>query len=163
MKRIGSIVVAVVLTSVFSFQNAFACSIEIPPLRKQFRKAKTVFVGSVESVAKYTPSTQELLSVPEGWKDWKDFSRIKFKVINAWKGASKKQELEYIAVAHYFCGCPGRPLDEFKPGREYLIVARERKFVPVCESKDAEKDWVKNEIKSLDGFWFRAWATVYPF
>jgi len=54
------------LALIICFKTADACSIIIPPLRKEFREAKTVFVGRVIKITDYyTPNEQEKKTIPK--------------------------------------------------------------------------------------------------
>ncbi len=134
-----------------------ACSISIPPLRRDFRKAESVFVGKVLSVQStaLTKAEEKRFSY---LKDWESFSRIKFQVIKQWKGAAGN-EREYVGIAFDLCGCPDWPMDQFVEGREYLVFAREKNTLTVCESESVTTE----KTRRLDSFWFRTWARVYPF
>lgn len=137
--------------------SALACSIYLPPLRHDFRKAETVFVGKVLSVepAVLTKDEEKKLSK---LKERELFSRIKFQIIKQWKGANVN-EREYVGIAFDFCGCPDWPMDQFVEGKEYLIFAREKNTLSVCESMSVTPE----VMKRLDSFWFRTWARIYPF
>lgn len=146
------------LLFLFSFE-VLACSIYIPPLRKDFRGADTVFVGRVESVASL--SNYDAAVIPKSWDDWKMFERITFSVERKWKGDARKVR-EYTGVSVYDCGCPGG-LDQFEVGKAYLVFARKERFVSVCESERIGGKYVEEKMKRLDSFWFRSWSRIYPF
>ncbi len=149
--------VSCVLLGVILAESVVACSIYIPPLRRDFRKAESVFIGRVVSVnaANLTLREKEELS---DFGDSRSFSRMRFQVLKKWKGARNK-ELEFSGIAHDFCGCPGGPMDQFVEGKEYLIFARRKTTLSVCESEPVTNE----KIARLDSFWFRTWARIYPF
>lgn len=143
-------------------QTSLACSIEITPLRKRFRRAESVFVGKVISIAEYNPSEKEKLLIPEYTRDWKYFSKVTFEINEKWKGdVSKKQD--FIAIAYFPCGCPGDDIDQFKEGEEFLVFTEDNNFVSICGSEETASGYTKKKIKRLDSFWFRKWARIYPF
>jgi len=163
MKRIFRASASLVLASIFCFQTVDACTIVVPPFRKEFRRAESVFTGKVINIVDaYSPSEKEAASFPEGWESWKYFSKVTFEVKNKWKGDASGTR-EFIAVAFYSCGCAGQKIDSFQAGAEYLVFAREKNFVWICDSYKIEDEWAKDRIKRLGSFWFRAWARVYPF
>jgi hypothetical protein len=162
MKRIFRAFASLVLASVFCFQAVNACTIKVPPFRKEFRRAESVFTGKVVKIVEaYSPTAKEAASFPEGWESWKYFSKITFEVKHKWKGDASDTR-EFVAVAFFDCGCPGG-FDAFKTGEEFLVFADEKNFVWICDSYKIEDEWAKDRIKRLDSFWFRAWARVYPF
>jgi|GEM_PF-7031049 len=146
----------------FGWTSTYACSVEIESLRKHFRHADTVFVGRVTSVRETTLSEQEQAQVPDSWSDWKLYDQMDFQVMRQWKGARVKTKT-YFGVGIYDCGCPGGPIDKFEVGNEYLIFAEHKRFLTVCESERIGSDFVKNEMKRLDGLGLRLWASVWPF
>jgi hypothetical protein len=162
MKRSYFLAALFIVVGYIFIGNVQACSIEIQPLRKQFRRAKLVFIGKVLSIQP-TPLTEAgKAGIPKTWRDWNEFSNIKFQVLRKWKGDSPS-EREYVGIAYYICGCPHFPMDQFYVGKDYLIFAGDKKFITVCESEKLGSDYVAKEMKSLDSFWFRSWAAIYPF
>lgn len=138
------------------------CSIEIPPLRKDFRRAEKIFVGEVLSVSETKLSDVARQDLPESWQNWNTFSNIKFRISKQWKG-SLVRETEYTGVAYFYCGCPGEPIDEFKKGNAYLVFAEDSNLLTVCEAEMVGSEYVAKKMKRLDSFWFRTWSRVYPF
>lgn len=139
--------------------EAFACSISIPPLRKDFRGADAVFVGRVQSVS-MVPNP-DLSLIPKSWDNWKGFDRITFQVERQWKGDRVKTR-DYVGVSAFDCGCPG-DIDQFEVGRDYLVFARTERFVTICESEEIGRGYVGEKMKRLDSFWFRSWSRINPF
>ena len=167
---------ALTLTAIFlgSSQIAFSCTIYIPPFRKVYRESKSVFVGKVLKIEEYYNLTEtDKRIIPEHWLQINDrlraasqykglFSKITFEIKDKWKGNIAERK-DFISVSAYDCGCPGDGINVFEIAQEYLVTAREKNFVSVCDSKTADSDWAKDDIKRLDKFWFRTWATIYPF
>lgn len=151
MKQIYPIFLALLLTSVFFSENSYACSAYTSPLKERFRKAETVFVGTVANVEPYPPGRNWTL---DGLNQY----TVRFKTTKTWKGA-EKGEREYV-VFELDCDCDGT-LDVPKLGKEYLVTPDKHPIVCHAVATDTERG--RNEIKRLDRFWFRTWATLYPF
>jgi hypothetical protein len=162
MKRTFSVFASLVLASIFCFQTVNACSLKIPPLRKKFREAKSVFLGKVVKIVDYSPSEAEKSAIPEYWQDYKYFSKVRFEIKNKWKGDVSENQ-EFLAVADWECGCPGDAPERFKEGEEFIIFASGKKFIIVCDAGRTKIEGKEQLIKKLDEFWFRAWARIYPF
>jgi hypothetical protein len=138
-----------------------ACTIEIYSLKKRFRQANTVFIGKVTKIVDYQPSAKELSLMPKEFRDWKGFSKVTFEVSKTWKGSASSNQ-EFIGVSAYICGCDIAPR-VLKEGEEFLVFSPKKNFVSVCDVGETKKDYVKDEIKSLNKFSFRFWASIYPF
>ena|GEM_PF-2779991 len=151
MKRIYSIFLALLLTPVFFSENSYACSAYSSPLKERFRKAETVFVGTVESVEPYPPGRNWTL---DGFNTY----TVRFKATKTWKGA-EKDDREYV-VYEANCDCKGTS-ELPKLGKEYLFTPD--KDPNVCHAIATDTERGRNEIKRLDRFWFRTWATFYPY
>jgi hypothetical protein len=150
VKRIYLIFLALLLTPVFFSENSYACSPYNSPLSERFRKAETVFVGTVGSVELYPPGSWPL--------DGVNAYSVRFKATKTWKGAAKSDR-EYI-VFEADCDCDGA-VDVPKLGKEYLVTPD--KHPRVCHAVATDTERARNEIKRLDRFWFRTGATLYPF
>jgi hypothetical protein len=156
------------LVSALCLQTAAACTIIIPPLRKEFRKAKAVFVGKITDVSfNYLPTEKEKRDIPEYWTEgaWKDkniFSKVTVEINNEWKGGGAGKRV-FVAVAQDFCACAATKMSEFKAGEEYLFFAAGKNFVAVCDSDKTDSQWTIDKMQRLDDFWFRVWAGIYPF
>lgn len=148
------------LSTVFFSLSVAACTIEISPLRKDFRRANSVFIGKLLSIDELTPNTSNE-KIPDEWSDWKVFSKIKFQVERKWKG-SYAGEREFVAAAYYTCGCDTR-MSQFVEGKEYLVFAESSDFVFVCSAEEIGRLTTTDKMKRLDSFWFRTWARIYPF
>lgn len=153
---------AVFLLLIFAFQGTLACSIELQPLRKQFRKAKSVFAGRVESIESYTPSEQErdkLLPDDVNWYYKGPFAKVRFTLLKTWKN-SAVGEREFIAITSDSCQCRQT---HFVSGQEYVVFANERSFLHICEATELNSEFGRAEVHWLNRFWTRTWATIYPF
>lgn len=165
---------ALILAVIFlgNSQIAFSCTIYIPPFRKIYRASESIFVGKVLKIEEYYNLTEtDERRIPEHWLRENDrvkaslqykglFSKVTFEIKDNWKGNLAERK-DFISVPAYDCGCPGDGINVFEIGQEYLVTAANKDFVTVCNSK--KTDWAKDDIKKLDKFWFRAWATIYPF
>lgn len=171
MKKLCS---ALILSLIFCSQTVFSCTIVIPSFRKTYRESKSVFIGEVLKIEEYYDVAGKERQISEDWLETNDilkkaspqfkglFSKVTFEIKNRWKGNLSKQE-DFIAVAFYDCGCPDNGVDRFEIGKEYLVMASGKNFAAICDSKVADSDWAKTDIKRLNKFWFRVWATIYPF
>lgn len=161
MRKICKLIFVVALFFIFNLQNVIACTIEIAPLRKQFRAAKAVFIGKVVKISQYNPTeTEKLRNVPENWRDMDSFSKITIEAQNKWKGNFSGRK-DYIGVIGFPCGCDS--YQELKENVTYLFFVYEKNFLTICNAKELDKNWVKKEIKQLDSFGFRFWSRIYPF
>jgi hypothetical protein len=167
MKPVFRLFIAAIFISLFSFQNISACSIYIPPLRKEFRKAKAVFAGKILKIEDYyVPTEAEKQDIPEHWttgslKNANIFSRVTIEIKNKWKGRLPGKKT-FVAVSYWGCGCPGDQ-DRFKEGEEYVLFIENKNFITVCDSWREKVDGKEKLIKKLDDFRFRSWARIYPF
>ena len=146
---------------IVSFESLIACTVEITPLRKEFRQANSVFVGKIieiEDVALTEIEIQKL--IPKEWRDLKVFSKITVEVKDKWKGNALGTK-KIWSVTFGSCRCD-KP-KQFEIGKEYLIFAKRDNFIAFCDSKPTTLDWAKDEMKQLDNAGFRLWARIYPF
>lgn len=162
MKKVYQASSTLVLICIFLLRVSSPCSLNISPLRKDFRAAKSVFLGKVTSISDYSLSENDKSFIPESWQNHKYFSKVRFEIKNKWKG-DVSQNQEFIAVAYWWCGCPGGKPDEFKVGEEFIVFATGKKFITVCDTFRDKLDGKPALIKKLDSFGFRAWARIYPF
>ena len=156
---------SIILTLVFIFHiQVNACSIIEIPLRKEFRRAKTIFTGRVVNIADFSPSEDEKILIPTYWQNsnYPPFSKITFEITHNWKHKTESKEV-FISVSEEFCGCYLTDLRKFKEGKEYLIISSKKRFISVCESEEQTNDLTKKKIHHFDSFWFRTWTKVYPF
>lgn len=172
MKKVYRFFVSLVFICALWFQTVSACSLYIPPLRKDFRAAKTVFLGKVLNIENdYIPTEEEKKSMPSHWKSSDGklqdpysgnlYSKVTFEIKNKWKGDLSGQQA-FAALAFWGCGCPG-DWDQFKVGEEYVVFASGKKFITVCNAWRTRLSNKAATIKKLDDFGFRLWARIYPF
>jgi hypothetical protein len=161
MKKIAHISIFILLIIGFFSNSVNSCSISETPLRKQFRRAESVFIGKVIKVVEFTATEKEINSVPENWRDWKVWSKVTFEVEKKWKGNISKTQ-EFISIAYFICAC-STTVTEFKEGKEYLVFSERQSFVFVCESDENEGEYAKKKIKHINNFGFRFWSKIYPF
>jgi hypothetical protein len=167
MKLSCRLFILLIFISIFCFQNISACSLYIPPLRREFRKAKAVFTGKILKVEDYyLPTEQEKPDIPENWtsgslKNANIFSRVTIEIKKKWKGNLPGKKT-FIAVSYWNCGCPGDQ-DRFEQGQEYIFFTERKNFITVCDSWRGKGFGKETLIKKLDNFWFRSWARIYPF
>lgn len=126
-----------------------SCEIDYPPLRKEFRTSKYVFVGKVIAINDPTGSAPKP-------KDRQIHGTITFHVDQSWKGGKATEVSLYSNVGASGCG----PFDYFRKDETYLVFA-ENSYVHFLSA--TKLDQAKNKIKRLDDFWFRTWARVFPF
>jgi hypothetical protein len=158
MKLISKLLVLLAL-SVVVLHDVYACSAIVVPLRKQFRRADSVFLAKVSRVEKHIPSAKERSQIPQFWKDFPETFKVHFDIQRTWKGSSEA-ERTYLTDWD-MCACASRPT-QFVVGEEYLVFAGHG-FVSVCDAGRSDSDFTKNDMKQLSSFWFRTWATIYPF
>jgi hypothetical protein len=142
-----------------SVSEANACTVEITGLRKEFRRSRNVFVGKVISVAS-VPKEQ---LPPRVVETWGPLDKITFRVKQAWKG----QDTGTITVfSNVYCSCPNKFL-EFKEGREFLVFSDRDSIADACSLRvydlATSDEYSKKDMKRIGSFWFRTWATLYPF
>lgn len=157
-----------------SFESVLACTIEITPLRKNFRQAKEVYVGEIISVQKKSDS-----EIPKDFgsygANYKEIYQIHLKIIKSWKSVNKNKQA--ILYSTDFCGCPYRKYS-FKVGDKMLAFTYKYQEFDICnlysahlESRFVEENNISTSyleeaqktIKKLDSFGFRLWARIYPF
>lgn len=151
---------ALVLTCGLFLHPILGCSVDIIPLRKQFRRADAVFTGRVKKVSDYYPSAFDLQRAPKDLADWKFWSKVTFEIDQKWKGNMRKNE-EFLAAIDV-CTCDVRAR-ELKEGVEYLVFAEKRKFLHVCRAHETDNEWAESDMKKLNKFSFRLWSRLYPF
>lgn len=141
--------IAVILMSA---QEALPCSCAEPGVREKFRAADSVFVGSLMEMSPSNPTEDLPLAA----------YTVKFKVERRWRGARKS---EITAVANYdrpgWCGDLNLTV-----GERYLIYAEREKgrlLIYTDCGPSLNSKYAAEEIKRLNGFWFRFFARMYPF
>jgi hypothetical protein len=153
------ITVLVLFLAIFSFvfflQTANACSITVPPLRKEFRDSTDVFIGEVV----------EISDAPQNYKDKKERfigGIVKFKIEKRWKGVKASEVSLLSDIIDTTCGggVGGNLIDYFRKGEKYLIFA-EKDYVHFYKSSKLEDS--ESEIRRLNDFGFRLWTRIYPF
>jgi hypothetical protein len=140
------LLVGALLLAALSASEAFSCSCSDFSQRDAFRKANAVFTGQFISYG----------VIP---KDADTYPTIKFKVEKMWKG-EKRSEIE---IATYdlnpsVCG------EGFVLGEKYLVYAYGKKLVArtVCD-RSTKVEYASEDIKRLNGLWFRLSARLWPF
>lgn len=135
-----------------SAPQALACSCADPSVREKFRAADSVFVGSLIEITP-TDTAGDFPSAAH---------LVKFKVEKRWKGARTSV---IVAVANY--DRPGWCGDlSLTAGERYLIYADRQEGRFVVQTDCGPNRNVKNapeEIKRLNGFWFRLFARLHPY
>lgn len=129
--------------------SALACSCEEINYRREFAKAKAVFIGEALEY-KDNPNVKQ-----DG------FLIVKFKVVKSWKGA-KQPEITIPTIFGLGCGF------YVEPGKEYLIYAYGEKMVlpTVCSASRtiiSDDDYEEKQIKQLNSSWFRFFSRIFPF
>jgi hypothetical protein len=151
MKRLFrlALTLAVILTG---SSEAFSCSCADPGVREKFRAADSVFVGTLIEMTPTNPTEDFPLAA----------NAVKFKVGKRWKGA---RQSEITAIANYdqpgWCGDLNLTV-----GERYLIYAGRVKGRLLIYTDCGPNRNVKNaadDMKHLNGFWFRFFARLYPY
>ena len=157
---------SIILTIIFIFNiQVNACSIIEIPLRKEFRRAKTIFTGRVINIADFSPSEDERSLIPTYWQDSNNppqFSKITFEITHSWKNRLNSRE-EFIGLSERLCGCYGEDFRKFEYKKDYFVISSERKFIDLCYSEEMNNELPQKKIKRFNSFWFRTWTKVYPF
>ncbi len=143
------------LTIIAFSQQIFACTCEIEPIRKAFRKSKAVFIGKA-------------ISIDDKSLDKNNFYpfEVTFKVKKSWKGAKEDKITVKAAYPNSFENqCISFKIEK---GNEYMIFARTDKLLVKTECSNSyiiERDdkFHQKNVKKLDSFWFRLWTKIYPF
>lgn len=140
-----------------------ACEIVVIQERKEFRNAKRVFVGEIVSVKR----VEDSVLVKKMNSESRFLDLIKFKIERSWKG----QKTKFIDVyVEPYCLCPYRDFN-FKTGQKFLVSVNKYSFASSCDTlfieadsdNAARKKYFTEWTERLDSFWFRTWASVYPF
>lgn len=152
MKRICSFLLALFSMAAFFMLDAYACDENISSLKERYRKAESIFVGTVESLEAYPKGRNWTL---DGFNAY----TVRFKTTKTWKGGEDSAR-EYV-VMEASCGCPDMSI-MFKQEKEYLVFAPEEDLV-ICNAVATDTKRAEEEMKKLNRFWFRTWATVFPF
>jgi hypothetical protein len=137
------------------------CTVEVVGLRDEFRRSKNVFIGevlAVEGVRKDKLPTRLA-------EDWNQLDKITLRIKKSWKGKGVGTISIFSDVS---CTCPMRFLT-FEVGKEFVILADRDGFASACSfrnintSDDRFNELLGNDLRRLNNFWFRAWASIYPF
>ncbi|MFM9903916.1 MAG: hypothetical protein ACKVQJ_05015 [Pyrinomonadaceae bacterium] len=133
----------------FCTSSASACSCDEINYRREFAKAKAVFVGEALEYKDNANVKQDGLLI------------VKFKVVKAWKGA-KQSEITIPTTFGLACGF------YVEPGKEYLVYAYGKEMVmpTVCSpSRTIVTDDIYDEkqLKQLNSSWFRFFSRIFPF
>ncbi len=152
MKIITKICIFFALLFVLNI-TIFACSCADPSQRQKFRMSNSVFLGEVTEIRDGNEKS-------EGLKYY--FHEVKFKVQKQWKG---KKSNEIIILADYdkkgWCG----DLD-LKVGKRFLIYSPKR-YGKLIVNQDCpisrNAEYAKDEIKTLNNFFFRTYSFMFPF
>lgn len=118
-------------------------------LRKQYRRAERVFVGTVTEIADPPSASKNV-------RDREIYGIVGFTVETAWKGGVSPVKLFSDVAGARPCGKP----DQFKVGQKYLIFASK----DYVRFGDAEMlPGGESTVKRVKDPWFRMWATINPF
>jgi hypothetical protein len=151
MKRLPQIALTLAVILIGSTE-VFPCSCADPGVREKFRAADSVFLGTLIEMIPTNPSEDFPLAT----------NTVRFKVEKRWKGARKS---EVTAVANYdrpgWCGDLNLTV-----GERYLIYADRVKGRLLIYADCGPNLNVRNaaqDMKRLNGFWFRLLARLYPY
>jgi len=135
----------------FSASIAYSCSCADPSIREKFRAADLVFVGRVIDF-KDAPPLKDSIFVYS----------VTLKVEKIWKG-TRKPEITVLWAFDRPGWCNDLPL--IKDERYLIYTGREKEgygVYPDCGPNYFAK-YHTEEIKKLNGFWFRLFARLFPF
>ena len=129
--------------------SALACSCDEINYRREFAKAKVVFIGEALEY-KDNPNVKQ-----DG------FLIVKFKVVKSWKGA-KQPEITIPTTFGLACGF------YVEPGKDYLVYAYGEKMVmPTACSPSrtifTDDDYEEKQFKQLNSSLFRFFSRIFPF
>lgn len=152
-------------TSIFVlfFTSAIiACQCIINSHKRDFRKAKNIFIGEVTEV-----NYQSTIQLPEQIKDFQAeiVETVSLNIEKSWKG-KEKTNIKIWSLS-FPSSCGGF---QFAKGKKYLVyVFKENGYLYTVTScgrtriaETDNKDKLE-EIKELDSFWFRFSAKFNPF
>ena len=152
------------LLFIFGTSAISACTCNWYSHRKDFRKAKAVFVGSVLSVEQ----DFSLPSIPEEIKDFKAqiTEQVKLKVEKSWSG-NKQSEITIWSFS-YPHSCGGF---RFNKGEKYLVYVFATKgnllFTETSCGRtrpfETTNEEHLKEFNQLNSFGFRFWSRLNPF
>lgn len=151
MRFVSRLLNIMALVIVVSIVSVHACTVTLWPLRTQFRKAESVFVATVTDITDAPGNHEEN-------KKKRIFGKVTFDLEKGWKGVDRGQT-SLLSDVGSSDGCLTK-FDYFKKGEKYLIFASKGYVSFESATKFSNG---RNTIKRLDDFWFRTWATVYPF
>ncbi len=158
-------VIQISFISLFLFlgiTSALACQCDINSHRKDFRKAKNIFIGEVISV-----DFQSNLTLPDEVKDFRAeiVESVKFNIEKSWKGKQKK-EIKIWSLS-FPSSCGGF---RFIKGTKYLVYVfkKDKSLYAVTSCNrtrlaETDNQYKLKEIEELNSFWFRFWAKINPF
>lgn len=162
--KIKRILISSIITLFILCDSIFACTVVVQGIRKEFRRSSQVLVGEF-----MTFDDREVKDVPEWladkWKPYGPLANATFRIKRSWKGQRTGQITLYVSP---LCDCPMRQLFP-NPDEEILVFADKDGVVDSCnffvieKSNDRRTDDLEKTIKTLDSFWFRTWARIYPF
>ena len=99
-------------------------------------------------------------------KDNLPIFKVRFRILKSWKGQNKGEIDVYTSG---YCACPPRNFP-FSVGEEYLMDTDSEGFADACNEFNLVKPFdltgenlFNDQVKRLNGFWFRTWARLYPF
>lgn len=142
--------ISLVLTLLlFCASRALACSCDDINYRREFAKAKAVFIGKALEY-KDNPNVKQ-----DG------FLVVRFNVEKSWKGA-KQSEITLPTGMGLVCGF------YVEPGKKYLVYAygKEMYMPTVCSASRTivtDEVYESKQIKQLNSSWFRFFSRIFPF
>ncbi len=133
----------------FCVSSALACSCDEINYRREFAKAKAVFIGEALEYRENPNVKQDGLLI------------VRFKVEKSWKGA-KQSEIILPTRMGLVCGF------YVEPGKKYLVYAYGKEmYIPtVCSASNTNVTgnlYESKQIKQLKSSWFRFLSRIFPF
>jgi len=133
-----------------SASAAYACSCGDPTVREKFRTSDLVFTGRVTDIRELRPIQDPFVY------------SVTLQIDRQWKGP-KTRDVNVLWAFDSPGWCNDLPLNK---DERYLIYTSRHDgsygVYPDCGTNYLAK-YHSTEIAKLNGFWFRAWARLFPY
>lgn len=131
--------------------KVFACSCPDINYRREFAKAKAVFIGEALEYVDNPNVKQDALLI------------VKFKIEKSWKGANQPEiVIPTSYTSPYLCGW------YVEPGKRYLVYAYDNQMImptgcSASSPMEPEDEYLRKQIRQLNSGWFRFFSRIFPF
>src|SRR5687768_12409359 len=143
------VTVCAILSSLIYSPATWACECDDPSQRDAFRRARAVFIGTITVITPNPDYTDETRIYP---------AKVSFSVEKQWKGPVAGDIAVYADQG--FLSCWTR---KFNVGERYLVYAFERKLLVTTNcGRTMPPERAADDLKNLNGFWWRFGARVLP-